>query len=128
LPEVAVTVGVGVAAAVDVVAFVDRLDVEAEPAALETTAASAPDTIAPLSVAADTTPNEAVAATPSTVVPMVNLRRRRLARDRASVRPLLLLFMPRSCPDHPFGIVTVRRLTPSTGGARVVAIVHPGPR
>jgi hypothetical protein len=58
LPEVAVTVGVGVAAAVDVVAFVDRLDVEAEPAALETTAASAPDTIAPLSVAADTTPND----------------------------------------------------------------------
>ena len=59
----------------------------------DTIAVSAPAAIAPLSVAAASQPIEPIAATPSMVVPIVILRRRRLARDRASVRPLSLVFM-----------------------------------
>ena len=54
-------------------------------------------------------PNEPVAATPSIAVPMVILRRRRLARDRASVRPLSIVFMERSWDRDPFGMVTLAR-------------------
>jgi hypothetical protein len=77
----------------------------------DTIAVSVPAAVAPLYVTAASQPIEPVAATPSMVVPIVILRRRRLARDRASVRPLSVVFMERSCSRDPFGIVT-----PASGG------------
>jgi RNA polymerase sigma-70 factor (ECF subfamily) len=41
-------------------------------------------------------------------VPMVIFRRRRLARDLASARPLSVVFMPRYCGVESFGLVTRR--------------------
>ena len=50
-----------------------------------------------------------VATAPATAVPMVMVRRRRLARDRACARPLSLVFMHASWRPDPFKLMTTRR-------------------
>ena len=92
VPCALLTVGAPVVV-VDVVVVVTLVPVEAT--AVEVT----PDPSYVTAARADRPP---VATTPKTAVPMVRLRRRRSARDRAS-RPLSVVFMPGGCLADPFG-------------------------
>jgi hypothetical protein len=110
---VAVAVGVGVAVAAGLVVELDG-DValpwfELVVAVVVTAASADPDPLDPSYVNAATPANAPVATTPATAVPMVMVRRRRLARDRACARSLSLVFMPRSSRAHPFDFMTTRR-------------------
>jgi hypothetical protein len=108
---VAVTVGVAVAAGADVEVDADVAVslpwFELVVVSVVVTAASAePEPLDPSYVKAATPAKAPVATTPATAVPMVMVRRRRLARDRACARPLSLVFMARWCRADPFDFMT----------------------
>jgi hypothetical protein len=109
LPDVVDTVGALLVVDVVVVVVVVAVVVAVPPeSAVVATAAVAEPLVAPLYVAAATQPSVPVPATPRTAVPIVMLRSRRFARDRASTRPLSVVFMPRCCGAPPFDFVTTR--------------------